>query len=92
MAVYARYGAPPTQDLCDSCAATPNSPDQELRILSPLEGTYYIGIYGGYLPSRPVTYSLSVATTNLSVRNVTPSTVGNGGSATVRIDGDNFEW
>ena len=58
--LYVRYGVPPTLQTYDVRATVANSPDQELRNpSSPLEGTYYIGLYGTYLPAGSAGYALS---------------------------------
>ncbi|MHB9065961.1 MAG: RHS repeat-associated core domain-containing protein [Pirellulaceae bacterium] len=88
--LYVRYGAPPTLDHYDAIAAVPNSPDQEVRILAPHEGTYYVGIYGSNLPGGSSPFTLSAALPNLDIRAVSPHTIGNSGRTTIEIQGDNF--
>ena len=68
----------------NACAAAPNSPDQELRILSPLAGTYYVGVYGSNLPGGSSAFTLSAAETELDIRAVSPNTVANSGRAISR--------
>jgi hypothetical protein len=88
--LYVRYGLPPTLNKYDLSAASPNSLDQQLRILSPFEGTYYVGLYGTYVPTGSMAYTISAALTHLDIRALSPNTVGNGGCATIKIEGDNF--
>lgn len=89
-ALYVRFGAPPTLDAYDDMAAVANSPDQQLRILSPQQGIYYVGVYGTRLSGGSTTYILTAARTELAIHKVTPSTVGNAGPVTIKIEGDNF--
>lgn len=89
-ALYVRFGAPPTLDAYDVMAAVANSPNQQLRILSPQQGIYYVGVYGTRLTGGSTTYTLSAARTELAIHQVTPNTVGNTGTVTIKIEGDNF--
>ncbi|NLE39866.1 MAG: carboxypeptidase regulatory-like domain-containing protein, partial [Pirellulaceae bacterium] len=75
----------------DVAAAVPNSPDQELRILAPREGVYYVGIHGSRLLAGSTGYTLSAARSGLEIREVSPGTVGNAGRATIKVVGDNFD-
>jgi hypothetical protein len=89
-ALYVRYETPPTFDQYDTHAAVLNNPDQQLRIPSPIEGTYYVGIYGTYVPGGSTNFTLTAAQTPLDIRVVSPDRVGNAGKATIRIEGDSF--
>lgn len=88
--LFVRYGAPPTLDTYDAIGAVTSHPDQELRIITPLEGTYYVGIYADTLPGGSTSFSLSAGVTTLDIRTAMPGVVGNAGRATIKIDGDNF--
>ncbi len=88
--LYVRYGAPPTLENYDARAAVPHRTDQELRILSPREGTYFVGIYGTRLPDGSTDYVLSAEPTDLAIHRVSPGTVGNAGPVTLEIIGESF--
>jgi RHS repeat-associated protein len=88
--LYVRYGAPPTLENYDARAAVPNRTDQELRILSPREGVYFVGVYGTRLPYGSTDYVLSAEPTELAIHRVSPGNVGNVGPVTLEIVGDNF--
>lgn len=89
--LYVRYGLPPTQDVFDASATVFDSPDQELRILAPRAGTYYIGIFGEAYPGFASTWQLSASLANLGIGEVSPSEAGNGGTITLKISGDHFD-
>ena len=88
--LYVRVGTPPTLDQYDVKSAVPSSPDQQTRILSPLTGTYYVGIYGGSLPGGSSAFTVSASLTSLAIREVTPQWVSSFGPITLKIVGDNF--
>ncbi|MCJ7575494.1 MAG: hypothetical protein MUO80_02275 [Dehalococcoidia bacterium] len=87
--LYIRRGAPPTVSAYDFAGAVSNQPDQEARLLNPVEGTYYISIYAQRLGAI-TDYALSATLANLQIQAITPNTVGNADTATVKIVGDNF--
>jgi len=88
--LYVRHDLPPTVSAYNAAGIVYGSPDQKVRLLSPLAGTYYIGIFGESLLGGPTDYSLSAELTNLAIREVTPNEVGNAGTATLKIIGDGF--
>jgi YD repeat-containing protein len=89
--LYVRYSVPPTVSEYDAAGTAYNQPDQEVRLLEPLDGTYYVGVCGQHLPGGPTAYTLSAELTNLDIREVAPNEVGNAGPATVKIIGDGFD-
>ena len=89
--LYLRRDLPPTLSEYDVAGAALNSTDQEMRLLEPMEGAYYIGIYAQWLAASPTGYTLSAELTNLNIIQVSPDLVGNAGSATFKIEGDNFD-
>ena len=88
--LYLRRGAIPTVSNCDVAATAFNQPDQELRLLNPSAGVHYIGVFGQSLAAGGTDFTLTAELTSLAIRQVSPSTVGNAGTATVKITGDNF--
>jgi RHS repeat-associated protein len=88
--LYVRYSMPPTVSEYDAAGTAYNQPDQQAKLLEPLDGTYYVGVYGQRLPGGPTAYALVAELTNLDVLDVSPKQVGNAGSATIKITGDNF--
>jgi RHS repeat-associated protein len=88
--LYVRHSAPPTVSQYDVAGTAYNQPDQEVKLLEPLDGTYYVGVYGQRLPGGPTAYTLLAEPTSLDVLGVSPSEVGNVGSATIKVTGDNF--
>jgi len=89
--LYLRRGAIPTASNYDVAATAFNQPDQELRLLEPSAGVYYMGVYGQSLAAGGTNFTLSAEPTNLNVRQITTNRVGNAGRATVKIEGDNFD-
>jgi len=85
--LYASRGELPTLDDYDFVSDS----DQELRILTPVDDTYYIGVYAPASPSGSHDFTVSAANTSLTIRRVTPNLVGNTGTATIEIIGDNFD-
>jgi len=88
--LYLRRGGVPTVSNYHLTAATFNRPDQQLRLLEPSAGVYYIGVYGQSLGAGGTNFTLTAQTTDLAIRQITPGRVGNAGPVTVEIVGDNF--
>jgi hypothetical protein len=88
--LYVRHSLPPTASQYDIAGSAFNQPDQEAKLLEPMDGTYYVGVYGQRLPLGPTSYTLLVELTGLSILSVSPGSVGNVGPATIEIVGDNF--
>ena len=82
----ASRGVPPTLNDHDFVSDSA----RELRILNPADDTYYIGVYAPTSPAGSHAFTVSAANTSLAIRRVTPNVVGNTGTATVEIIGDNF--
>jgi len=80
---YASRDIPPTLNDHDFAADAAG----ELRILNPADTTYYVGVYS---PAGSHAFTVSAASTSLSIREVTPGVIGNVGRATLQILGDNF--
>jgi RHS repeat-associated protein len=90
LTLYTQYGKVPTLTDYEGIAALTYQPDQELRILAPQEGTYYIGVYGQYLPTDSTAFTLSAEPTSFDLYSVNQSSVANGNSVTVELKGDNL--
>ena len=88
--LYVRRGAPPTVSVYDAAGAVPGQADQEVRLLNPAGGSYYLGVFAPWLAGGSNSFMLSAELTNLDVRSVSPKRVGNTGRATVKIAGDKF--
>ncbi len=86
--LYVRYGAPPTLDEYDDRVTGSNLEEQQLRILSPMDGTYYVGLY--MTSGADGAFTVSAERTELEIARVEADRVGNAGSATVLVEGDNF--
>ena len=84
--IYLRRSLPPT--LSDNEVVSSHWPDQEVRLLDPVEDTYYVGVFSGGL--YYTTYTLWADLTTLDIREVAPSEIGNAGTATIKILGDDF--
>jgi len=90
--LYLSYSMLPTLNQYDTAGTIYNQPDQEAKLMMPLEGTYYVGIYGQNLPGGVTDYTLSANLTDLGIESVSPNVVGNAGNATMEIVGDNFSY
>ncbi len=90
LGLYLRRGQPPTSGEYDAAAVATQSSNQELRLLTPLPGTYYVGVYGASVPGGAANFTLTTVLTTLAVREVSPNRVGNAGKVTIQILGDNF--
>ena len=88
--LYLRQTLPPTWNDNDGFSAL-SQPDQELRLLEPVDGTYYVGVYTSTLPGSTGIYTLSAELTTLDIRQVSPNEVGRNGTATIRVLGDGFQ-
>jgi len=88
--LHLRRGVPPTVSTYDAVGAVFKQPDQEVRLIDPIDATYYAGVYGHWLPAGATDFTLTAELTDLSIREVTPNRVGNAGNATVKITGDSF--
>jgi hypothetical protein len=90
--LYLRYLLTPTLNEYTAAGTDYNEPDQEARLLQPLDGAYYIGVYGTHLPTGSTSYTLSAQLTQLRILSVSPNAIGNTGNATLEITGDNFSY
>ncbi|MDA1054741.1 MAG: carboxypeptidase regulatory-like domain-containing protein [Planctomycetota bacterium] len=88
--LFLRQTLPPTLSDYDVAGNVPNLPDQELRLLDPVAGTYYVGVFTRSLGGGSGSYTLSADLTTLGIREVAPNEAGNTGSATIEILGDSF--
>jgi YD repeat-containing protein len=88
--LYLRREAIPTVSNYDVAATAFNQPDQELRLLTPSEGVYYLGVFGQSLAAGGTDFTLTAEPTSLAIRQVDRNSVGNAGKATVKLVGDNF--
>jgi len=89
--LYLRQTLPPTLSNYDVVGNLPGQPDQELRLLEPIAGTYYVGVFTKSLGGGSGSYTLSADLTTLDIYQVTPNQVGNAGTATIKILGDAFD-
>jgi RHS repeat-associated protein len=87
--LYVRCGAPPTASAYDAAGLEFNQPDQEARLLAPVAGEYYVGIFA-YRQAGAGAYTLTAQYTTLDIRQASPNQVGKAGTATVKILGDGF--
>jgi len=85
--LYASRAVPPTLSQSDFTA------DQagELRILNPTDDTYYIGVYAPQHATGSNAFTIDAQLASFGIRQVTPNIIGNTGTATVKIEGDNFD-
>ncbi|MBM4094121.1 MAG: hypothetical protein FJ276_32650, partial [Planctomycetes bacterium] len=88
--MYTRLAAPPGFDQYDAAASVPGETDPEARLLQPVEGVYYVGIYGEHLPQGPTQYTLSVAAADFTLISASPGAVGTAGEATIELVGYGF--
>ncbi len=86
--IYLRHSLPPTISDYDTTSEDSSGTTQEMRLLEPIEGTYYIGVYSQWYSAN---YTISADLTSLNIRRVSPDVVGNAGQATLKIKGDNFD-
>jgi alpha-tubulin suppressor-like RCC1 family protein len=89
--VYSRYGLIPTFEQYDCAGSASGSLIQELRIVAPRQGTYFIGIYPQSLPGGSARFIISATVPQLAIRSVTPARASNAGRSTFKIEGDNFD-
>ena len=89
--LYVRYAVPPTASEYDAAGNINSQPDQGAMLLEPMNGTYFVGIYGHELPGGPTNYTLLAELPELSILSVSPSLVSNSGNATFAITGENFD-
>jgi parallel beta-helix repeat protein len=88
--LYLRYGLPPTLSQYDAAGIAPDQPDQEVKLQQPIEGTYYIGVFGRYFPFGTTSFTLTAGLAQLAIEAVSPQITGNTGKTTFEIKGDNF--
>jgi hypothetical protein len=87
---FLRRNLPPTLSVYDVAGKALTQNEQAMRLLEPMAGTYYVGIYAQSLPGSSAEYTVSAELTELDIRGVSPGLVGNAGRATVKIEGDSF--
>jgi RHS repeat-associated protein len=86
-----RRGAPPTASTFDVGGVVPGQADQEVRLLDPAAGIYYVAVYAQSVPGGSTSYTLAASATSFNIAGATPDSVGNAGPVTVKISGDNFD-
>jgi parallel beta helix pectate lyase-like protein/PKD domain-containing protein len=84
-----RRTLPPTFSHFDELGSA-SQLDVSVRLLEPVDVTYYVGVYGNMLPGGGTPYTLYADLTTLDIHDVTPNEISNTGTATIRIVGDNF--
>ncbi len=89
LSLYSRLGTSPNLIQYDALSATPGQTNQEI-LIHPIEGTYYIGVYGQYLPGGASSITLSAEIAAFDIFTVSPNRVGQNGQATIEIIGSNF--
>lgn len=90
--LFVRQGLPPTFEEYEAFSAEPGTANQQVRVLSPQTGTYYVGVYGYYYYyGGPPQFTLSVTVPQLAVRSVSPNRITQGDRATLKLAGDDFD-
>lgn len=92
LALYVSEGAPPTPYSSQWAAVAPNQANQAITVPQVFTaGTYYILVHSISGPAASAGFTLTATQTSaLAINAISPSSAGNGGSATVEIDGSNF--
>jgi RHS repeat-associated protein len=88
--LYLRFGSPPTRETFDYRYTTANSANQTITIPNAAIGTWYVLVYGNYVPVAS-TFSLSAGGVQLQLNDVLPKAIGNAAPMTLRLTGDGFE-
>jgi RHS repeat-associated protein len=88
-AIYAKFGAPPTLGIFDYSSTVPGTANQTILTGSTYPGTWYILVYGNYIPTS-ANYTITVTSAPVIVANCNPASIGNSAPATITITGGGF--
>ncbi|MCP5528023.1 MAG: pre-peptidase C-terminal domain-containing protein [Verrucomicrobiales bacterium] len=84
---YVQRGHVPTPSDYEVASEKGDGGEQEARLLG---DDLFIGVLNESGRADPIPFTVSSASTQLDIRKVTPSTVGNQGKVTLKIEGDEF--
>ncbi len=70
--LYVKLGSPPTRGVFDFQSVNSTSANQQILISQAVPGTYYILVYGNYVPT-PGNYTIQAQPANLFLTGATPS-------------------
>ena len=88
--MYIKLGSPPTRGDYDYRSSQQAAADQELSVSLAAPGTWYILVYGYYVPLA-ADYTLTVAAAPLLLTQMTPIRHGDGADAAITIKGAGFD-
>jgi RHS repeat-associated protein len=88
--LYAKLGAPPTRGTYDFSSANTSSSSQQILVPSAAPGTWYILIYGDFVPFSD-SYTLSAIGTPLQLTHSTPDRSATGTTVTLTLTGSGFD-
>ena len=87
--LYAKFGSPPSCSDYDYCSSQQATANPQLSIPMAAKGTWYILVYGDYVP-HAANYTLTVSASPLLLTKMTPTRHGNGADALITISGAGF--
>ncbi|MFO7902330.1 MAG: FG-GAP-like repeat-containing protein [Pirellulaceae bacterium] len=90
LGIFVRQGSVPTVQEHDVSSLTYGNPDPDVLLLDPVDGIYYIGVYGQWTSDGATDFTLSAESTALALHDVAQSEIGDTGRATLELIGENF--
>jgi hypothetical protein len=88
--LYVGLGSPPTRGSYNYASAVANSSSQQILIPEAVSGTYYVLVYGDYIPTSS-SYTLSATASGVFLTSVFPASLANGADATITLTGAGFD-
>jgi hypothetical protein len=87
--IYAKLGSPPTRGDYDFKFSNPASPNQQILIPNATAGTWYVLVYGDFVPT-PGEYTLSTSASDVFIFSSSPTIGGTIGNTVLNIKGAGF--
>jgi RHS repeat-associated protein len=87
--VYARLGSPPTRSDYDARFTSPGSASQSLLVSRAAAGTWYVLVYGDYIPTAGP-YTIQAAASSVLIESTTPDRSGTGVDTILTLTGAGF--
>jgi hypothetical protein len=89
--LYIKYGSIPLRGTdFDDAHENPFLPDQQVTIPTTQTGTYYILVFGDYVPNPPKTYTILAESVPFGITELDPAEGSNTASVTIEITGARF--
>jgi RHS repeat-associated protein len=88
--LYVKFGDPPTRSDYDYRFSNPSAANQQVFVPMATAGTWYVLVYGDYVPTQS-TYTLLATASSIILNRVTPDRLANNANMTLTLTGAGFD-